>query len=99
MLHPIAALDQVCEEYRQYLLSEFRAKDHHLRAALELELDRPGFLTQEPFFQAHRPFRVGKAWRALPLDPKLATALEHRSHSAVAHLHQSVSIEHLLGSS
>lgn len=35
-------------------------------------LDQPLFLTQEPFFQAHRPFRSGKRWREQPIDPKLA---------------------------
>ncbi len=71
-LHPIKALDHVIEEYRAYLLTEFRAKDANLRAALERELDAPRFLAQEPFFQAHRPFKPGKAWRELPLDVRLA---------------------------
>ena len=75
-LHPIRALDHVLEEYRDYLLTEFRAKDASLRAALERELDAPRFLAQEPFFQAHRPFKPGKAWRELPLDVRLAGVME-----------------------
>ena len=39
-LHPIRALDHVIDEYRDYLRSEFRAKDPGLREALERELDR-----------------------------------------------------------
>ena len=48
MLHPIKALDHVVSEYRDYLVTEFRAKDPALRAALEEAPDRPGFLIQEP---------------------------------------------------
>jgi hypothetical protein len=44
MLHPVRALDRVVEEYRDYLLTEFRAKDPALKDALERELDRPSFL-------------------------------------------------------
>ena len=55
-LHPIKALDHVISEYRDYLQTEFRAKDANLRAALQQELDAGGFLAQEPFYQAHRPF-------------------------------------------
>src|SRR5208337_4570356 len=61
-LHPIKALDHVIAEYRDYLRTEFRAKDLELRAALERELDAPRFLAQEPFYQAHRPFKQGKLW-------------------------------------
>ncbi len=57
---------------RMVLRTEFRAKDPKLRAALESELDARGFLAQEPFYQAHRPFKSGAAWRELPLDAKLA---------------------------
>jgi ATP-dependent helicase YprA (DUF1998 family) len=95
-LHPIKALDHVLEEYRDYLRTEFRAKDASLRAALERELDAPGFLAQEPFFQAHRPFKTGKAWRELPLDVRLAQVMEQRSDSKVAYLHQSEAIQELL---
>lgn len=95
-LHPILALDQVIDEYRSYLKSEFRAKDPALNAALEIELDRPRFLAQEPFFQAHRPFRTGRAWQDLPLDPKLARALADRTNGAPAYLHQSAAIAELL---
>lgn len=72
-MHPIRALDHVINEYSDYLRTEFRAKDPALRAALERELDAPGFLAQEPFYQAHRPFKSGKRWRDLPIDVKLAT--------------------------
>ncbi|HKM55341.1 MAG TPA: hypothetical protein VJY33_18190, partial [Isosphaeraceae bacterium] len=70
-LHPIRALDHVIAEYRDYLRTEFRAKDPELRAALERELDAPRFLAQEPFYQAHRPFKQGKLWTELPIDRKL----------------------------
>jgi len=83
-LHPIKALDHVIEEYADYLRAEFRAKDPNLRAALESDLDARGFLAQEPFYQAHRPFKSGAAWRQLPLDAKLAQVMENRSKSKTA---------------
>src|SRR5436190_15063484 len=95
-LHPIQALDHVLAEYQDYLLTEFRAKDANLRAALERELDAPGFLAQEPFFQAHRPFKIGKAWRELSLDARLAEVMEQRTNSKFAYLHQSEAIQELL---
>jgi hypothetical protein len=95
-LHPIKALDHVLDEYRDYLRTEFRAKDANLRASLERELDAPGFLAQEPFFQAHRPFKNGKAWRDLPLDSRLAAVMEQRSNSKNSYLHQSDAITELL---
>jgi hypothetical protein len=95
-LHPILALDHVIDEYRDYLRTEFRAKDPGLREALEQALDQPLFLAQEPFFQAHRPFRSGKRWRELPIDPKLAQVMEERSRSERAYLHQSEAIDALL---
>lgn len=98
-LHPIAVVDQVLEEYRSYLLTEFRARDPQLRQALESALERPRFLAQEPFFQAHRPFKSGQPWAALGLDPTLAAVMEQRSGSATAYLHQSDAITHLLGPS
>lgn len=96
-LHPIRALDAVIDEYRDHLRSEFRARDRALRQALENELDRPLFLAQEPFYQAHRPFRSGAAWSQLPLDPALARTMADRSRSTTAYLHQSISVSHLLG--
>jgi ATP-dependent helicase YprA (DUF1998 family) len=102
-LNPIIVLDRVISEYRSYLQSEFRAKDPALRAALERELDQPLFLAQEPFFQAHRPFKSGAKWRDLPIDVKLARVMEERAkkHGATqpefAYLHQSKAISHLLG--
>ncbi len=98
-LNPIIALDHVIEEYRDHLQSEFRARDRNLRRALETELDRPLFLAQEPFYQAHRPFRTGQPWKQLALDPALARAMAIRSRSETAFLHQSEAINHLLGSS
>jgi ATP-dependent helicase YprA (DUF1998 family) len=95
-LHPILALDHVIDEYRDYLRTEFRAKDPGLREALEQALDQPLFLAQEPFFQAHRPFRSGKRWRELPIDPKLARVMEARSRGERAYLHQSEAIDALL---
>lgn len=98
-LHPIRVLDHVTDEYRDYLLTEFRAKDPVLRAALERELDRSGFLAQEPFFQAHRPFRSGGRWRDLPLDARLAGVMERRSGDVSAYIHQSDAISDLLSPS
>ena len=95
-LHPIKALDHVIDEYADYLRTEFRAKDPKLRAALEAELDARGFLAQEPFYQAHRPFKSGKRWRDLPIDAKLAAVMENRSKSKTAYLHQSDAIAELL---
>ena len=97
-LNPIIALDHVIEEYRDHLQSEFRARDRALRGALQGELVRPLFLAQEPFYQAHRPFRAGQRWADLPLDPALARAMAARSNSETAFLHQSEAISHLLGS-
>jgi hypothetical protein len=62
-LNPILVLGRVTAEYRSYLRSEFRAKDPALRQALERESDQPLFLAQEPFYQAHRPFKKGAHWR------------------------------------
>jgi ATP-dependent helicase YprA (DUF1998 family) len=96
-LHPIAVVDQVIEEYRSYLFTEFRARDLKLREALERAMAEPRFLAQEPFFQAHRPFADGARWRDLPLDAALAKVMERRSDSEHAYLHQSESIVYLLG--
>jgi replicative superfamily II helicase len=96
-IHPIRTLDAVIAEYRDYLRSEFRARDPELRAALEAELDRPLFLAQEPFYQAHRPFRAGARWNELGLTPSLANAMAERSRSETAYLHQAEAIRHLLG--
>jgi replicative superfamily II helicase len=95
-LHPIQALDHVTEEYQDYLLTEFRAKDPELRAALERELNTPLFLAQEPFYQAHRPFKEGRAWKDLPIDAKLAQVMEQRTHQGRAYSHQSEAIAELL---
>ena len=95
-LHPIKALDHVIAEYRDYLRTEFRAKDLELRAALERELDAPRFLAQEPFYQAHRPFKQGKPWSELPIDRKLAEVMEARTKQKRAYPHQSEAIEELL---
>jgi hypothetical protein len=95
-LHPIKALDHVIDEYADYLRTEFRAKDPKLREALERELDAPGFLAQEPFYQAHRPFKSGKRWRDLPVEPQLAQVMENRSKSERAYVHQSYAIDELL---
>jgi len=95
-LHPIAVVNQVIAEYRDYLLTEFRAKDPSLRQALETALDERLFLAQEPFFQAHRPFKAGKAWAELGLDNKLAAAMAKRTDGHPAYLHQSTSIDNLL---
>lgn len=96
-LNPIRVIDQVLDEYRSYLSTEFQARDPQLRASLEAALQESGFLAQEPFFQAHRPFKSGRAWRDLGLDSALAKVMEARSQSDVAYLHQSDAIAHLLG--
>ena len=96
-LHPIKVLDQVIAEYRDYLLTEFRAKDPQLKAALEKAIDKPLFLAQEPFYQAHRPFKAGEKWHNLPIDAKLAQVMQQRSRSEFAYLHQSQAIDYLLG--
>lgn len=96
-LHPIAIVDQVLAEYRAYLATEFRASDERLRQALERALDEPRFLAQEPFFQAHRPFKDGSRWDALGLDAALAKGMARRAGQAHAYLHQSAAIGHLLG--
>ena len=96
-LHPIRVLDRVIEEYRDYLTTEFRAKDQSLKQALERELDRPRFLAQEAFFQAHRPFRLGDRWRELPIDPRLAQVMERRARGERAYRHQSLAIAELRG--
>jgi hypothetical protein len=93
-LNPILALDHVIGEYRDHLQSEFRARDRALRQALESELDRPLFLAQEPFYQAHRPFRAGQSWNQFPFDPALARAMAARSRTDTAFLHQSEAINH-----
>ncbi len=96
IIHPIAVVDQVIDEYQRYLLTEFRARDPELRNALTEALERPRFLAQEPFFQVHRPFKTGADWKALGLDGKLAKVMEDRSGSKAAFIHQSESIQHLL---
>ena len=95
-LHPISIVDRVIDEYQNYLLTEFRARDPKLRAALEEALLLPRFLAQEPFFQAHRPFKPGKVWNGLNLDAKLADVMKKRADGNPAYLHQSQSIEYLL---
>lgn len=97
-LNPITVVEQVLEEYRSYLSTEFQARDPKLRQALDAALDESGFLAQEPFFQAHRPFKDGKPWRELGLDAALAAVMEARSGSTLTYLHQSDAISHLLGS-
>jgi len=96
-LNPITVVDQVIGEYQSYLSTEFLARDPQLRESLEAALVEAGFLAQEPFFQAHRPFKDGKRWRDLGLDEALAKVMERRSGSERAWLHQSDAIAHLLG--
>lgn len=95
-LHPIAVVDQVIAEYRSYLETEFRARDEGLRAALEEALAQPRFLAQDPFFQAYRPFKEGLPWTDLGLDARLAKAIESRTKTKAAFLHQSEAIRQLL---
>ncbi len=100
--NPIAVLDQVTEEYHDYIQTEFRAKDAALRQRLIEALDRKHFLAREPFFQAHRPFRSGKKWRELSLDEKFASVMEARAKGfgskewEYAYTHQSGAVDELL---
>src|SRR5262245_15594329 len=96
-IHPIAVVDRVIDEYRSHVLTEFRARDDRLREELIRALKGQGFLAQEPFFQAYRPFKEGKLWGDLDLDPRLVGVLEARSRSRTTFLHQSEAIGHLLG--
>jgi hypothetical protein len=96
-LNPLTVVDRVLGEYKSYLSTEFQARDPKLREALEAALAEAGFLAQEPFFQAHRPFKSGRRWRDLGIDAALAQVMERRSGSATSYLHQSESIVHLLG--
>jgi len=96
-LNPIKALGQIIDEYKDYLLTEFRAKDTKLKEALENELNRPGFIAQEPFYQAHRPFKTLKKWSELPILDKLANTLKERSKNEKCYSHQSEAIDNLLG--
>lgn len=98
-LHPIRALEHVISEYRDYLQTEFRAKDANLRAALEQELDAQGFLAQEPFYQAHRPFVDGRNWSDLSIEPALARVMEDRTRQPCGYLHQTAAIDELLSDS
>jgi hypothetical protein len=80
-------LDQAMGFADTYSRNPAAAKDEALRAALERALDEPRFLAQEPFYQAHRPFRLGCRWRDLPLDPKLAQVMEERARRQGARQH------------
>jgi len=68
----------------------------HPIAVVDAGLVERGFLAQEPFFQAHRPFKDGAAWSALGLDAALAKVMQQRAGDAHAYLHQSDAIAHLL---
>lgn len=95
-LHPIEVVDNVLREYREHLITEFRARDDGLRNALLIELEKAKFLAQEPFFQTHRPFKPGHKWTELGLDPALAAIMVDRSGDEHAYLHQSDALLHLL---
>jgi len=98
-LNPITVVARVLGEYKSYLSTEFQARDRQLRASLESALAEAGFLAQEPFFQAHRPFKSGRRWRDLGIDAALARVMEQRSGSETAYLHQSEAIAYLIGPS
>ena len=97
VLNPIAVWGDTIASYRDYLTTEFRAREETLRRRLEEALDRPRFLAQDPYFSTHIPFRPGKPWRDLPLDPRLAAALARRTTGRPTFLHQQQAIETLLG--
>ena len=97
VLNPIAVWGDTIQNYRDYLTTEFRARDETLRGRLEEALDRPRFLAQDAYFSTHIPFLGGKRWDELPLDPKLAAALARRTKGQPTFLHQQLAIEALLG--
>jgi replicative superfamily II helicase/very-short-patch-repair endonuclease len=97
ILNPITVLAETIRNYRDYLVTEFRARDDVLRRKLEDRLKDSGFLAQEPYFSTHIPFKQGKLWRELPLDSKLAAALARRTKGKPTYLHQQEAVEHLLG--
>jgi hypothetical protein len=73
-LHPIIALDHILDEYRDHLLTEFRARDNDLLKALEEEVGRDLFLAQEPFYQEQlQGFEVDRP--ALPFLPCASSGL------------------------
>src|SRR3954447_3761366 len=79
VLNPIAVWNDTIQNYRDYLTTEFRARDETLRGRLEEALDRPRFLAQDAYFSTHIPFLAGKPWKAPPPAPKLAAALARRT--------------------
>ena len=95
LIHPIAAVENVLEEYSDHLRTEFRARNPDLQRALQAAMERPHFLAQEPFYQAHRPFLGGAPWSTLGLDARLARAVEAATRSKTAYFHQSEAITHL----
>jgi hypothetical protein len=95
LIHPIAAVENVLDEYSDHLRTEFRARDPGLQRALQAAMERPHFLAQEPFYQAHRPFLGGAPWSSLGLDARLARAVETATRSKTAYFHQSEAITHL----
>jgi hypothetical protein len=95
-IHPIRVVEQVLGEYREHVLTEFRARDEALRGALHEALLRPRFLAQEPYYQAHRPFKPGKLWSELGLSPGLVAAIEQRARGKRSFWHQSEAITNLL---
>jgi hypothetical protein len=50
VLNPIAVWGDTIASYRDYLTTEFRAREETLRRRLEEALDRPRFLAQDPYF-------------------------------------------------
>lgn len=96
-IHPIAVVERVIEEYKHHVATEFRARDERLRDELRTELETDGFLAGPAFFQAYRPFKDGKAWRDLGLDPRLAGVLEERFSSRLPSCTRAEAIAHLLG--
>ncbi len=95
MLHPIKSIDQITNEYRDFLMTEFRAKDPSLKNELEKQIDMPGFIAGEAFYQVHRPFKSGKKWSELNINDKLAAAIAQISKSENAYLHQASAIDYL----
>ena len=97
ILNPIEIVQEVIDEYRNHLQTEFRPRDVRIREEFETVLASPEFLAREAFFQSHRPFQARVRWSELPINPKLATVMDRRTKGQPAYSHQSEAITHLLG--
>ena len=60
-LHPIVALDHIIEEYKDHLLTKFRAKDPKFLNALQREVNRDLFPGSRAFLH-NLSFAIGHRW-------------------------------------